>query len=114
MMMAVAPKTEEQQEQEEQFMTIEDMGVEGVEEIPEPEPVRDLNVIKVKREDTRGTLALVFLIGFFVILILGMLIGAVNEGDKVTSVTELLLTVSGILSGPLGFVVGYYFRSQEQ
>lgn len=109
--MAEAPEVE--MNEKELFHTIEDLGIEEVEEIPEPEPTTDLTTVAIKREDTRGILALVFLIGFFVILVLGMIVGAINEGDKVESVTAILLAISGILSGPLGFVVGYYFRSQD-
>lgn len=94
-------------------MTIEDMGIEELEEIPEPD-TSQLNVIEVKREDTRGSLALVFLIGFFLMLFVGLLVAATSAGDRIAASTEILLTISGILSGPLGFVVGYYFRSQDQ
>lgn len=87
---------------------------EGFEEIPEPEPIKDLNVISEKREDTRGKLSLFFLGGFFIVLIVGMVVAALDEGNKVNSVKEILLVVSGILSGPLGFVIGYYFRSREE
>lgn len=27
---------------------------------------------------------------------------------------DLLLAVSGILSGPLGFIIGYYFKSNKE
>ncbi|MEI7579848.1 MAG: hypothetical protein WCJ58_07520 [bacterium] len=77
-------------------------------------PKEKLELITVKREDTRGRLALAFLIGFFVLLVIGMIISAFNTGDKITSAKEILLTLSGILSGPLGFVIGYYFRSSEE
>jgi len=87
---------------------------EGFEEIPASQPLQDINVISVKREDTRGRLAIYLVVGFFVILVVGMIISALNEGDKVNSMKETLLVVSGILSGPLGFVIGYYFRSKEE
>ncbi|MFQ5493155.1 MAG: hypothetical protein ACE5DX_03290 [Candidatus Dojkabacteria bacterium] len=92
---------------------IDDFEPGDLEEIPEPAPVRDLNVISVKREDTRGRLAIFFLIGFFIILALSIGLVAISEGDKVTGVKEVMLTISGILSGPMGFVIGYYFRSKE-
>jgi hypothetical protein len=77
-------------------------------------PAQSLDVISVKREDTRGRLALVFLVGFFVILIIGMFVAIINDGDKIEGVQEVMVTISGVLSGPLGFVVGYYFRSKEE
>lgn len=82
--------------------------------VPAEDSSQNLDLVSVKREDTRGRLALAFIAGFFVILVIGMLIAALNEGDKVDSTKEILLTISGILSGPLGFVVGYYFRSREE
>ena len=72
--------------------------------------------IYTKREATRGVLALVFILGFFIILILGGLLVAINNSelsDKVKNLQDVFLTISGVLSGPLGFVVGYYFRRQE-
>ncbi len=85
-----------------------------IEEIPSPQPLADLSYISGKREDTRGKLAIYFVVGFFSILVLGMIIAAFNGGDKVASIKETLLVISGILSGPLGFVIGYYFRSKDQ
>ncbi|MBD3362580.1 hypothetical protein GF362_02575 [Candidatus Dojkabacteria bacterium] len=73
--------------------------------------------IKQKREETRGTLAMVFILGFFITLILGGLMVALAEDqldNKVKNLQDVFLAISGILSGPLGFVVGYYFRRQEE
>ncbi|MCA9383476.1 hypothetical protein KC909_03860 [Candidatus Dojkabacteria bacterium] len=94
---------------------ISDLEIEPIEDFGELEsPETNIDLIPLKREDTRGRLALAFLIGFFTILIIGMIIAAFNPGDKVVSVREVLLAISGILSGPLGFVIGYYFRSSEE
>lgn len=63
-----------------------------------------------KREDTRSKIALCYVVGYLglvlVILIRGWWIGI---GD----LKDLLVTISGILSGPLGFIVGYYFKSES-
>lgn len=78
------------------------------------QPAMQLDVISVKRENTRGVLAFAFLIGFFIILLAGMLLAALDAGNRVDNIKEIVLVVSGILSGPLGFVIGYYFRSSEE
>lgn len=85
-----------------------------VEQIPDLDPLNILDPISTKKEDTRGRLALFFVGGFFFILSLGMILAGVSEGDKITDAKDILLTISGILSGPLGFVIGYYFRSSEE
>ena len=83
---------------------LENEGVDEVEKIPE---VNNKTFVKVKekREVTRSTFALIFLVGFIVLLGLGMLLGFFMEGDQLNNTQEVLLTISGILSGPLGFVV---------
>ena len=90
--------------------------LDDAEEIPEVEPITELEpvIVERKREDVRGILSLVFLVGFFLVLIIGMLIALTNsQGDPATNVKEVILTISGILAGPLGFVIGFYFRSKE-
>ncbi|HLD04024.1 MAG TPA: hypothetical protein VJC17_04590, partial [Candidatus Dojkabacteria bacterium] len=68
-----------------------------------------------KREDVRGALSLVFLIGFFAVLIIGILSAlTISQGDPANNIKEIILTISGILAGPLGFVIGFYFRSREE
>lgn len=94
-------------------MTLEDLGVEQVEEIQSPQPARDLNIVQVTREDARGRVATIFVVGFFFVLLAGIIVAALDGTDRVGSVTSIMLAISGILSGPLGFVIGYYFRSQE-
>ena len=42
------------------------------------------------------------------------MLSVLDEGKKVENMREAMITVSGILSGPLGFVIGYYFRRQEE
>ncbi|MBN1331971.1 hypothetical protein JW978_03745 [Candidatus Dojkabacteria bacterium] len=92
---------------------LEKEGVEKIEKIPEIENQTFLKV-KEKREVTRSTFALIFLIGFIILMCLGMILGFFMEGDQLNNTQEVLLTISGILSGPLGFVVGYYFRKSEE
>jgi hypothetical protein len=70
--------------------------------------------IQEKREDARGRLAAIFTIATFVIFVLAMLIAAISEGNKVDNIKEVMITVSGIFSGLLGFVIGYYFRKGDE
>lgn len=48
-----------------------------------------------------GVIAVVFGIGLF-------------SCFKVDEYKDMLVTVSGILSGPLGFIVGYYFKASKE
>lgn len=72
--------------------------------------------VEQKRENTRGVLATTFIVGFFVMLIAGFLLASINNlplPEKSKNLQDILLTISGVLSGPLGFVVGYYFRKAD-
>lgn len=97
-----------------QEISFEEIDPKQVESIPDQDPIDYLDPVSTKREDTRGRLAMFFLAGFFLILSLGIVLAGFSDGDKVTDAREILLTISGILSGPLGFVIGYYFRSSEE
>lgn len=63
-------------------------------------------------DDTRHTLAYTYIIGFLLVILV-VLIMSFLKGFNTDSVKDLLLTTSGILSGPLGFIIGYYFKSKE-
>lgn len=63
-----------------------------------------------KREDTRSKIALYYVIGFLGIVASVIIIFAYYE-LSVDDARDLLLAISGILSGPLGFIIGYYFKS---
>ena len=65
------------------------------------------------KESTRSRIALIYVCAFFMVIAIVFLIG----WDKLFSVNEykdMLVTVSGILSGPLGFIVGYYFKASTE
>ena len=66
-----------------------------------------------KREDTRSTIALVYVIGYLIVVASVLIIG-VATGFELSGYKDLLLAVSGILSGPLGFIIGYYFKSNKE
>lgn len=87
-----------------------------VEEVkPLPQAQREeFDLIASQREDNRGRLAFAFVIGFFVILLVGIVIASIGDGDKAENISKTMLAISGVLAGPLGFVIGYYFRSSEE
>ncbi len=70
-----------------------------------------------RREDTRGTLALVYTVSTFIIFGLGMLIAVIDALIRNVSIVdnlkEILPLISGIFLSSLGFVLGYYFRKSE-
>jgi hypothetical protein len=62
-----------------------------------------------KREGTRSSIALTYVIGYLVLVLIILIRGwwlGIND------LKDLLVTISGILSGPLGFIVGYYFKAE--
>jgi len=92
-----------------------DLGVEVIEELPELEVEEQLEVkLKKKREAVRERLAIVFVVGLFMVIIIGMIFGYLGNEQNVQNISDLLIALSGILSGPLGFIIGYYFRKQEE
>jgi len=63
------------------------------------------------REHTRSKIALYYVVGYLGIIVIVLAIAA-YKGFDVTDYKDMLLAVSGILSGPLGFIIGYYFKVQ--
>lgn len=108
-----SPKVEFENEDEES-LTAEDLGDVYVEEEGINLDKEFDGEVKIKKEDTRGKFAIFFLIGFFLVVLIGIVIGSMAESENVKNMTQIILTISGILSGPLGFIVGYYFRRQEE
>lgn len=66
-----------------------------------------------KREKNRGFLAMVFVILFFCVIFVTFLIGYHTDNFKIDDYKDLLTTVSSILSGPLGFIIGFYFKEKQ-
>lgn len=61
--------------------------------------------------EKRGWIALLLVVGFLVLValpVVAWLLGAETDGA-----VKLLTTVSSILSGIVGAVVGYYFRARQ-
>ena len=68
----------------------------------------------VKREKNRGVLAMVFVILFFCVIFVTFIIGYYTDGFETNDYKDLLTTVSSILSGPLGFIIGFYFKERQE
>jgi hypothetical protein len=66
-----------------------------------------------RREGTRSQIAMLYVAGYLAIVISGLIIGYLKNFE-LTGYKDLLLAVSGILSGPLGFIIGYYFKSSKE
>ncbi len=119
--MAVPKSNDETNIKQVSESTLEDLDVEEVELVPdsEEETKTGLNVSVVeKREDTRGRLAQLFLLGFFIcfigVSIASFLVDPAEGKSSIDNLREAVLTISGVLSGPLGFIIGYYFRKSEE
>lgn len=98
-------------------LPIEDLGKMGIDEVEKiTEEDLDRNLVKLieKREGARSIFAIIFLIGYLIILTIAMILGFMTDGDNVSNMKDLILAVSGILSAPMGFVVGYYFKKSEE
>lgn len=66
----------------------------------------------------RGIIAIVFVGVFAFFMFSSIILGGVSlfvplEG-KTAEAKEIIVTISGIFSGPLGLVIGYYFRSEVE
>lgn len=66
-----------------------------------------------KREDVRSKIALYYIIGFFGIILLGFGTGLWMRFEM-ESYKDMLIAISGILSGPLGFIIGFYFKESTE
>lgn len=65
-----------------------------------------------KREGTRSQIALYYVVGFLILIFCALVLFYVKN-LVVNDLRDLLLALSGILSGPLGFIIGYYFKSHS-
>lgn len=63
-----------------------------------------------KRENTRSTMAILFVLGFFSILFL-CFVYAIMVNATLGELKDALIGIAGALSGTLGFIVGYYYKS---
>lgn len=66
-----------------------------------------------KRESTRSKIALFYVWAFFVTIGVSFIIGLIKSYPAKDYI-DLLIAISGILSGPLGFIIGYYFKAGDK
>ncbi|MFC1663944.1 hypothetical protein ACFL0A_02370 [Patescibacteria group bacterium] len=67
-------------------------------------------ILKMKQEDTRSKIAFYYVLGFIAIILYVLTLYWATK-MPIDSLNNLLITISGILSAPLGFIIGYYFKS---
>lgn len=65
-----------------------------------------------RRENTRSRIALIYVIAYLAIIAGAIIIGAIRD-FTISEHKDILLAISGILSGPLGFIIGYYFKASS-
>lgn len=74
-------------------------------------PTIELPEIPVIREEAAKWIAIILVVGFLVLMglpYLYLFVGTVSE------VIDLIKTVSAVLSGIVGAVIGYYFRVEQR
>ena len=64
------------------------------------------------KEHTRGKMASIFISGFFLVIILCFVYAAWKQA-AIDEVKDLVIAVIGALSGLIGFVIGYYFKTNN-
>lgn len=84
------------------------------EQLPNNSGVVDISKVddspEQKRETTRSEIAKFYVYAFFATIAVTFVVGLL-KCFEVKDYRDMLITVSGILSGPLGFIIGYYFKS---
>lgn len=77
----------------------------------------DEESVLTKREDTRGRLALIYVIATFIIFFFGIVVAVLDGLNRDVSIIDNLKEIvplfSGVFLGTLGFVLGYYFKNDE-
>lgn len=66
-----------------------------------------------KKESTRTYIAQLYVWAFFIVIAIVFVTGFIHS-FSVDEYKDMLVTVSGVLSGPLGFIVGYYFKASKE
>ena len=74
---------------------------------------RDTEISQNPKENTRKIIASLYVWAFFIIIFISLVIGVINN-FSVNDYKDILVTLSGVLSGPLGFIVGYYFKASNE
>ena len=85
-------------------------------ELYENQPPSETGYVIERREHTRSLIAFYYVLGFLVIVVAALISSFImlwRDKIEFENVTGILVTISGILSGPLGFIIGYYFKAQS-
>jgi hypothetical protein len=75
--------------------------------------IPDLPGLSISREDTRKRIAIISIGVFFAIIVLIVFGGWILLNANIDDIIKLLTAVSGVLSGIVGAIIGFYFRSEE-
>ena len=75
--------------------------------------IPDLPGLSISREDTRKKIAYASIGAFFTIIAIVIIGGWLFLGTSIDDTIKLLTAVSGVLSGIVGAIVGFYFRGDE-
>lgn len=68
-----------------------------------------------RKETTRSLIAQIYVKAFFAVVFVVIFVCCLPIAQgHFKDFQDMLVTVSGILSGPLGFIIGYYFKSGEK
>ncbi len=92
---------------------MDDIDAANNEENHEEKPSTDKYSQSDPKESTRSLIAQIYVCAFFIVIGVVFLIGWYSC-FAVDDYKDMLVTVSGILSGPLGFIVGYYFKASSE
>jgi len=65
----------------------------------------------------RIRVATVFVTGYILFILSAVVLGGLSlfipMKGTVADVKDLIITISGIFSGPLGLIIGYFFRTEQ-
>ncbi|OGM29804.1 hypothetical protein A2801_00175 [Candidatus Woesebacteria bacterium RIFCSPHIGHO2_01_FULL_41_10] len=81
-----------------------------------------LSELPIKKEETRAQIARYFVVGYFTlsvfvfvfVFIYNLILLSIGKDTFTIELIQTFTAVSGALSGLLGFVLGYYFKSKEE
>ena len=66
-----------------------------------------------RKESTRTYIAQLYVWAFFIVIGIVFVIGLI-KCFTVEEYKDMLFNVSGVLSGPICFIVGYYFKASKE
>lgn len=76
--------------------------------------IPSLSGVEVKREETRTRIAYIALGVYALTILLVIIVGWAAGKGTLDDTIKILTTVTSILSGIVGAIVGFYFRGKEE